>query len=409
MTIHRAPDLLEKNASSVSRLLKKPKGGAIAFRHRLRRSAANLHGAYSRTAQCGLAVISGSVTLLRSARGAHYSGIHTCGSIWNCPVCAAKIAEGRKCEVEALLKAHVAAGGAVYMLTLTMPHCAEDGCKQLRDTVADAWRKAQAGRKWGSIKAAFGIFGTIRALEVTCGERNGWHPHLHILLLTKRPLDDPDAMHKAIQSRWADKVMGLSGEVAEFAASDLRPATAADYITKWGAASEVSKASAKDSRKGGRSPWQLLADYANGDKRAGRLYLEYCKAFFRARHLTYSKGLREHYGLREAPDDELARGEEIQDALPLGDPGRLGPIARIDKTTWRDVVAWKLTGDLLAATVRDGFEGAKKLFDMYGLEFEASPDQFETRQPAKRPPSWVFHRGRNREINRRYMETMNDD
>jgi len=405
MTLHRPS--LEKNANSVSTLPKRRVGGAISYRHKLRRAAAKLHGVYSRTASCGLAVVSGTVTLIRSARGAHYAGLHTCGSIWNCPVCAAKIAEGRKCEVETLLKAHEAAGGGTYMLTLTMPHSKYDSCKSLRDAVANAWRRCQAGRKWGTIKAKFSIGWTIRALEVTHG-KNGWHPHLHILLLTKRPLNDPGAMHLAIQSRWADMIMALTGEVAEFAASDLRPATAADYITKWGAASETTRAGLKESRKGGRSPWQLLAAYAEGDAAAGKLYIEYCGAFFRARHLTYSKGLREHYGLIEAADDDLAQGEEIQDNLHLGDPGRLGAIGMMAKETWRGVVDWNLTGDLLAVTARDGFEGAKALLAMYGLEFLVGPEGFELRQPAKRPPSWKFHRDRNRLINRRYMEGKND-
>jgi hypothetical protein len=50
-----------------------------------------------------------------------YSGLQTCGSVWACPVCSAKIAERRRVEIMAAMAAHKAAGGWVNLLTLTAP------------------------------------------------------------------------------------------------------------------------------------------------------------------------------------------------------------------------------------------------------------------------------------------------
>lgn len=405
-------DFLEKNASSVSRLpktiKKRPGGGSIVYRHALRRIAAGILGDYSRLSHCGRTPVAGHITLIRSANGAHYAGISTCGSVWNCPVCAAKIAEAKREEIEALFAGHEATGGGLYMLTLTLPHKRAEPCASTRRTVADSWRKVQAGRAWGALKAKHGIIHHVRALEVTHGE-NGWHPHLHIVFLTSRPLDVPAHLHRDVAARWADKVEADSGKVVEFIATDLRPAKAAEYIAKWGSASEVAKGEFKQARGKGRSPWQLLEAYRDGDKQAGPLFKEYTKAFYRARHLTYSKGCREAYGLRaERSDEEMAQGPEIQDELTLYDVGRQGPIGVINQRAWGAVLSWNLSGQLLAATIRDGFEGAAALMEMHDIEFTASAEDFQARPPDKKQPAAHFHRDRNRKINREYFQTMKD-
>ena len=49
---------------------------------------------------------------------ASYAGLQTCGSVWACPVCAAKIAERRRAEVVAAMAAHMADGGGMLLLTI---------------------------------------------------------------------------------------------------------------------------------------------------------------------------------------------------------------------------------------------------------------------------------------------------
>ena len=53
---------------------------------------------------------------------ASYGGLQTCGSVWTCPICAAKIAERRRLEIQAAMAQHRAQGGEVHLLTLTTPH-----------------------------------------------------------------------------------------------------------------------------------------------------------------------------------------------------------------------------------------------------------------------------------------------
>ena len=76
---------------------------------------------------------------------------------------------------------------------------------------------------------------------------------------------------------------GLDGSGAAF---QVQGATAAgNYVGKWGAAEELAL-SGKKSGRAGRSPFQLLADYADqNDARAGALFAEFAGVFKGRRQL----------------------------------------------------------------------------------------------------------------------------
>jgi hypothetical protein len=44
----------------------------------------------------------------------HFQNLQTCGSVWHCPCCAAKISEKRKNEVQQAITSHVSTGGEVF-------------------------------------------------------------------------------------------------------------------------------------------------------------------------------------------------------------------------------------------------------------------------------------------------------
>src|ERR1700682_5645885 len=57
-----------------------------------------------------------------SRQSAHYQGLMVCGSIWVCPLCAAKISERRRIELDQAIARCIANGGAVYLATYTVAH-----------------------------------------------------------------------------------------------------------------------------------------------------------------------------------------------------------------------------------------------------------------------------------------------
>lgn len=321
-------------------------------RYRLRKTAGRLLG--GRVAQCGHTRHHSHVEIWRSKAGgsAEFRGLTTCGSIWHCPVCAGKIAAGRAGDVTDLVKAHEkAVYGArqevrqndqgrdpcVFMATLTMQHNQRMSARDTRDTVAVAWRNMQAGAPWKRLKDSFGIIGLVRAMEVTHGA-NGWHPHLHVLILTKKPLssEEKTALGIKLYARWASKIekLGHSCDVQGFDLREVRGISgAAEYVAKWGAGAEIAKGADKEGKQASRSPWQLLRRYDKGNRQAGALYAEYARAFKGARHLTYTKGIRELYGLRDVDDESLAAQSEIE----VGDVPEL--CVALSAGAWHEVVS----------------------------------------------------------------------
>lgn len=360
-------------------------------RHALRTRAGKLLES-ERLQGCGRKRTGPTVEMWRGGNGAtHFRGVETCGSIWQCPVCSAKIAHKRSIEVQALADAHETAGGSVYMATFTMRHHQFNRAKYLKSTVTKAWQKMQSGKPWGRLKNEHGITGTVRALEITHGG-NGWHPHLHVLLLTEKTLDETEMelMKLDLFERWAAKIKSLNG-TTEIGAFDLRKASsgieAASYIAKWGAGHEIAKGAGKSAS--GRSVWDLLKA-SEFDPEAGRLFKEYADAFKGARHLTYSKGSREAYDLRDPETDlELAidgttAGEKVDKETGEVSSIETGRISIFDSGTWKRCVDLQIIPLLLEAGREEGSEGVDRVLERH--DCTSYFDAKEHPAPAYKPP-----------------------
>lgn len=304
---------------------------------------------------------------------AHYGNLRICGSVWTCPVCAAKVGEHRKAEVVAACDLHKEAGGGLYMVTLTFAHKREDDVVELvkRLRAALTWLRKQ--RRYKKLVQYFEFVGLIRALEVTHGEANGWHPHVHELWLLKSPL--PRAALRLLQSslfelwREACNIAGLGLPNRKAGVTVIEAESAQEYITKfgrepkWGAASELTKAHVKRGRAKGRTPFDLLRASADGDKRAGSLFVDFAGAFFGSRQLFWSPGLKAAFGVAELSDEELAAMEEEEARV----------LCKITAQQWRRVLSqpYELRGTLLDLAERGGEEAVSRLLD--GLTLCCSP------------------------------------
>ncbi len=264
---------------------------------------------------------------------AWFEGLQVCGSVWICPECAARISDRRRKELQQAIDKALARGYGALLLTLTFSHGIRDRLEKTLPGFAKALRRLKSGKAFQQLKQQYGFLGSIRALEVTYGE-HGWHPHSHELLFTKRQLTSSEqAMLKnALFVLWRKAAIasGLPAPSREHGV-DVRGATrAASYVGKWGFASELACAHAKTGRKGGRNPWELLRDFALGDKRAGELFREYAEVFKGRNQLFWSKGLRRLLDVQKETlaDLQLASLESC-DAGP-----EKVKVAELDKDTW---------------------------------------------------------------------------
>lgn len=254
-----------------------------------------------------------------SRQTAHYKNLMTCGSVWICPVCAARITEQRADELRRALLKWRENDGFIALVTFTLRHNKGDRLPALLEAIREAHRRFKSGAPFQRLRERYNWHGSVSALEVTHGE-NGWHPHLHELVFFE-PLSR-DTWHQfpgAVKSRWINVLAASNHDASWEHGIDVRDADEQiyDYIakyghepldTRWTVERELAKAPVKKSRqKDGRTPFQMLADCGVGDWSGAPLFQEYARTFKGRKQLVWSRGLREELGLeQEQSDDDLA-------------------------------------------------------------------------------------------------------
>lgn len=293
------------------------------------------------------------VFLSQQHRRAHYGGLQTCASVWACPVCAAKISERRRQELHQLLQAHKEAGGVVLFITRTAPHCRTDDLGDLLAQLAQAEASYKAHRDYKTLSKALGVVGTVRTVEVTWGEANGFHPHVHELVLISQPVSIPD-FEEDLFRIWKGSAVraGFSPPSRAHGLTVQNGDHAAKYVSKWGLESEMTQWHRKRGKVASLTPFDLLRWYLqDGSKQAAQLFRIYAESFHGRHQLQYSRGLKKLYDIADSSDEDLAAMQD-DDALLLGS-------LTVDQ--WRLVVGHGQRGALLEVAALRGWEGVEDM------------------------------------------------
>lgn len=246
---------------------------------------------------------------------ATYKGLVICGNVWGCPVCSARVSRVRRDEMNTALAWAKANGLFPVMLTLTTRHGRDDTLEDLLEGI----KKAKQGLRQRKIWRDLGVEGSVTATEITNGLSAGWHPHFHeILFMNAKDEAEAIARVKRIHSAWISclRRQGLDGAAAALQVQGA--AQAGTYITKWGAAEEMTLGDEKKGKKKGRSMLQLLELAGDDDRSAMALWLEYFRATSgkRRRQLVWSSGLKDRVGINDVSDEDAAAAEVDDDEEP---------------------------------------------------------------------------------------------
>src|SRR4051794_40794675 len=326
-----------------------------------------------RLQDCGAKTVNGlggpilRITGEGDERIAGYAGLVTCGSVWACPCCSAKIAARRAEELSQVMRTVLTNGGSASLITLTMRHHAGHRLQDLWQALSAAWRGVISGKQWMADQELGGLLGWVRVVEATHG-RNGWHLHVHALVCWDRSVSLQLAQeigHRMWQ-RWT-RVLERKGLTSwkHRGGVDVRMATLstdnlAHYFNKL--AREVTYSHMKESR-GGRSPFKILSDgLQTGDASDLDLWAEWEQASYGRRQLTWSLGAHD---LRKLADlgSELT-DEEIADENLAGED-----LIALPHSTWEALLRAELTTDLLDAAEIAGLDGARAFLTLRDLEW----------------------------------------
>src|SRR5580693_2124997 len=129
-----------------------PAGWRRGARMNLRALAAADPDTPQRQRNCGAVPVGDRVEIRIKDGSAYYCGLETCGSVWLCPVCSAKIHHRRAAELRDALTTWETQGHAASLITITVPHDLGDSLSKLLDAERDAWRHVTAGAAWQRLK-----------------------------------------------------------------------------------------------------------------------------------------------------------------------------------------------------------------------------------------------------------------
>lgn len=275
---------------------------------------------------------------------AHFKGLAVCGSVWTCPVCAAKISQHRAQEIKHACDQHAEQGGSLVMCTLTFSHSREDDLKALIGDskrsrgLRAALRRFRQSRIYRAFKEDTGIYGLVRNLEVTYGDAHGWHPHVHELWFLPYKLSDRALarLKSRLFTAWKDACIksGLAPPNRKRGIDLLGVISPAEYMAKmgreqsWGVDAEMTRSHIKRGKFSSLTPFDLLRVASEGGARAGEArsrFVEYAHAFHGARQCYWTPGLKDRFGVQEVTDEDVARREAARSHL----------LTTISKATWK--------------------------------------------------------------------------
>lgn len=281
---------------------------------------------YHRSTLCKHALTGSQVAVLRSKQHgkAFFDGLQTCGNVWTCPVCAAKVQERRRLEIAKAMEHFYKKGERqAVMVTFTFPHKNFMKLSDLLNKQTEAFKFLRKGKQWDKFKEKNCFEGLIRSLEVTYGV-NGWHPHTHELWFVNSKVDEVKFVED-VKEKWKKSCIksGLLDandlnqlKAFEEYSVDMRfNCDTSDYLAKvdnkdnlksyWGADRELAKATSKGKREGkGMHPFQLVVDNKYD------LFIEYVDAIRGKAQLFWSRGLKSKVGIDDKTDEELSKEKE---------------------------------------------------------------------------------------------------
>ena len=251
---------------------------------------------------CGWTQIADIETSLKRVRRedgwhAFLSGAQMCGLRWVCPVCTHKRGEeDRQAINDGLAAARATPGLHPVMLTLTTRHHVREAASDVLDAITTAEQRLKRLKVWTRLSDE--MEGYARVLEWTYGQ-NGHHPHYHGIFLVYAESEEA-AIDKVRQLQPAYmRQLAFAGRDGTSRAAWERSfqvqgaAAAAQYVTKWGMAEEMTGAASKASV----TPWRLLrlsrtAETDTERQRSAALWWEIVQATKGKTQLHKSSGWR---------------------------------------------------------------------------------------------------------------------
>ncbi|RYQ23576.1 plasmid replication initiation protein RepA [Bifidobacterium pseudolongum subsp. globosum] len=269
---------------------------------------------WPRIVRCGWSM-NALVALLGSKGKTSWSGIEHCNSIWCCPLCSARIREGRRSEIQEGFEASKNLGWKAYFVTFTVPHSISTSLGSSLGGLREAYKKM---RRYSSLKSFFSkVEGVITSTEIQVGS-SGFHPHRHCIFFTSSEIGEEEV--SSLKSAWAKAVVkeGLAkpNESVGVVVKEATTAGISNYLSKVQenkVSLEMTRSDLKQGRVNGKTEWHCSPfDLLDSEvelpisvEQRYKLWLEYYEGSKGVSAIRWSRGLKKKLGVGEVADEEL--------------------------------------------------------------------------------------------------------
>lgn len=266
-----------------------------------------------------------SVDIYTSESGAKYKNLMVCDNVWTCPICSSRIMLERSKELRYVITQAQAESYHLYMMTFTLKHSIYDTAESLFKRLKKAYALFWGGREGVRLKSELGYKGSVKGFEVRYGFTNGYHPHIHLILMLDKPLPQTIAkveknrdsclpsIENTFKNRWIDSLNRVGGSADYESGLDIKDSCADmfKYLTKASELScELTHGNIKESRSSYSMMQLLELAYTENDSHALNAWLEYTEAIKGTNALVYSDGLKELSDSLKA--EESAKVESVE-------------------------------------------------------------------------------------------------
>lgn len=265
------------------------------------------------------------------------AGVQRCGSMAACPVCAENGRRTRADEIDRIVAALLELGCHVFFVTATVAHPRPYPLRILQRAVNESWSLAWGGKAMD----ANGYCGQVKAWDYTYGE-NGWHPHIHALVVVggwvdkaiarsfvhqrfdvyKRALNNRNQdCRKSVRNKLTGKVESVGWDVQDVTSSGhlARYTAGVKLESKWSIGHEVAGA---QSKRKSVSAWAILRAAVDGEVPPGTvlqgmtrddlwsLWREYETATKGLRQIVIGRNLAKLGNVDVSTDGEAVQGRD---------------------------------------------------------------------------------------------------
>lgn len=231
---------------------------------------------------------------------------------WICPLCSFKIAVGRVNELREIVYKAKKQGMECYHMTVTMAHQEWDRLdymlQDMRNALYKFWGQRMV-KDW--FKSCF--VHRVSTVEITKGFdalSNGWHPHVHILLIGYKGVP-VEVLQSDYSAEWLKALRSVGRDGKDGIALKVEPVTNIEnYLVK--VPCEIGLSNITKHGHGAHMTFFQMVAYAvnSGSSEVQAEIAQYVREYYQAtkgmHQMQKSKGLNEYFKVKEKTDEELA-------------------------------------------------------------------------------------------------------